>query len=298
MRMGDTRYSLRRAAPQDAASLAAFAARMFFEAFGADNDPKHMAAHLAATYGPELQRSELSDPSVVTLLLEVDGALAGYAMVRRNEPPACVSIRAAIELWRFYIDRPWHGRGAAQRLMAGVREIATEFGAPAIWLGVFAENSRAIAFYGKCGFEDAGVGEFLLGGDRQIDRVLVARNVAEMVDSAPDRNVTLPKLLASRARRASDGRLAIDAILGAALTLGAGSWGGPGWELLVCAGACLFAFGLWGIADRELLELRDTAVRASALLRLVRSAAALFGLTAAAALMLALLARVLGRMIS
>jgi len=171
--MSDLRFSLRRAVVQDASSLAAFAARTFFEAFGADNDPKHMAAHLAATYSPELQRSELSDPSVVALLLEVDGALAGYAMVRRNEPPACVHNRAAIELWRFYIDRPWHGLGGAQRLMAGVRDVATERGAAAIWLGVFEKNPRAIAFYGKCGFVDAGAAEFNLGGDLQNDRIMV-----------------------------------------------------------------------------------------------------------------------------
>ena len=172
--MSGARYSLRRALPSDAASLAAFAARTFIEAFGADNDPKHMTAHLAATYGPEQQRAEISDPSVVTLLLEADGVMAGYAMVRRNAPPACVPIRTAVELWRFYVDRPWHGHGGAQRLMAGVREVAAAFGAPAIWLGVFERNARAIAFYGKCGFADAGAGEFILGGDRQTDRILAA----------------------------------------------------------------------------------------------------------------------------
>jgi len=169
-----TRYSLRRAVLSDAVSLAAFASRTFFEAFGSDNDSKHMTAHLAATYGPEQQRAELSDPWVVTQLLEVDGVMAGYAMVRRNAPPACVQIRTAVELWRFYIDRPWHGRGGAQRLMAGVWEVATELGAPAIWLGVFERNFRAIAFYRKCGFEDAGAGEFILGGERQTDRILAA----------------------------------------------------------------------------------------------------------------------------
>jgi ribosomal protein S18 acetylase RimI-like enzyme len=172
--MSGALYSLRRTVQSDAASLAAFASRTFFEAFGSDNDPTRMAAHLAATYGPEQQRAELSDPSVVTLLLEVDGVMAGYAMVRRNTPPACVKIRTAVELWRFYIDRPWHGRGGAQRLMAGVREVATAFGAPAIWLGVFERNARAIAFYRKCGFEDAGAGEYILGGERQTDRILAA----------------------------------------------------------------------------------------------------------------------------
>jgi ribosomal protein S18 acetylase RimI-like enzyme len=42
-----------------------------------------------------------------------------------------------------------------------------------LWLGVWERNPRAIAFYRKRGFQDVGSHEFLLGQDRQTDRVMV-----------------------------------------------------------------------------------------------------------------------------
>ena len=41
-----------------------------------------------------------------------------------------------------------------------------------LWLGVWEENPRAIAFYGKCGFRDVGSQTFMVGTDPQRDRVL------------------------------------------------------------------------------------------------------------------------------
>ena len=154
--------------------LSRFAARTFEEAFGAANDPAHMAEHLASAYGLPQQQRELSDPNCLTLLIETDGGLAGYAQVRRHPPPPCVTGPAPVELARFYVDRPWHGRGLAQRLMAAAAEAAAELGGRTLWLGVWEKNPRAIAFYAKCGFSDTGSTKFCVGPDRQTDRVLVA----------------------------------------------------------------------------------------------------------------------------
>jgi GNAT superfamily N-acetyltransferase len=166
--------TLRRAIATDAPALAAFAARTFEETFGPDNRPEDMAAHLALSYGPAQQGRELADPDYVTLLIEDDASLAAYAQVRRHEPPPCVVGAAPIELHRFYVDRRWHGRGAAQRLMAAVRDAACAFGGRTLWLSVWERNPRAIAFYTKCGFRDVGSTTFYVGPDRQTDRVLVA----------------------------------------------------------------------------------------------------------------------------
>ena len=167
-------FTIRRATPADAAALARFAARTFEETFGGDNDPAHLAEHLAHAYGEPQQQRELSDPDCLTLLIESGVELAGFAQVRRHAPPPCVTTSAPVELARFYVDRPWQGRGVAQRLMAAVGEAAAELCGSGIWLGVWERNPRAIAFYEKCGFQDAGSTDFYVGPDRQTDRVLVA----------------------------------------------------------------------------------------------------------------------------
>lgn len=168
---------IRRARPSDAAPLAEFAARTFFETFAADNTAEDMALHLARTYGASQQAGEIANPAMVTVVAEFQGRLAGYAQLREGPVPDSVRGASPIELLRFYVDRPWHGQGLARRLMRAVDEEAMLHGASTLWLAVWEQNERAKAFYAKCGFADVGSKVFMLGNDKQRDRVM-ARPVA------------------------------------------------------------------------------------------------------------------------
>jgi diamine N-acetyltransferase len=163
---------LRRGSEGDAAILAEFAARTFGETFAAANRPEDMAAYLPQAYGVALQRRELLDPAIDTLLVEIDGTLAAYAQLRWHDAPACVSGASPAEVWRFYVDARWHGRGIARRLMEAVHETASARGARTLWLGVWERNPRAISFYAGCGFRDVGAQDFYVGADRQTDRIM------------------------------------------------------------------------------------------------------------------------------
>ena len=165
--------AIRRAAPPDAAELARLGARTFADAFGADNRPEDLEAHLASSYGVRQQAEELANPDMVTLVAEHDGELVAFAQVRRGPAPACVAGESPLELWRFYVDRSWHGRGIAQRLMAASLDAARELGGRTLWLSVWERNPRAIAFYTKTGFRNAGTKDFWVGSDQQTDFVLV-----------------------------------------------------------------------------------------------------------------------------
>ena len=169
--------SFRLAVPADAARLAEFGARTFEDAFGADNTPENMLLYLGRAYGVAQQTAELDDPSMSTIVAESDGRLAAFAQLRAGPAPESVPGGAAIELLRFYVDRPWHGLGLARTLMAAVDREAARRGAVVLWLSVWEHNERAKAFYRKCGFADVGSKAFVLGTDRQRDRVM-ARPVA------------------------------------------------------------------------------------------------------------------------
>lgn len=173
---------IRRGAPADAGMLAALGRRTFVETFAADNTPEDMAAYLAHAYGAEQQGAELALPDAAFLIAEVDGAVAGYAYLRKAPLPAHITDPApgqpglAIEIARFYVDAPWHGKGIAHALMDAALDEATRRGARTVWLGVWERNARAIGFYAKRGFHDIGVQPFKLGSDLQHDRVM-AREV-------------------------------------------------------------------------------------------------------------------------
>ena len=163
--------TIRRGVAIDAADLAELAARTFRETFAADNRPEDMALHMAQAYGTSQQGSELADPSITTLLVDVDGHLVGYAQLRSGSTPECVTGASPLELWRFYIALPWHGRGVARALMDRVEVEACQRGARTLWLGVWEHNERAKAFYRKCGFADVGAHVFMVGKDAQTDRI-------------------------------------------------------------------------------------------------------------------------------
>jgi ribosomal protein S18 acetylase RimI-like enzyme len=61
--------------------------------------------------------------------------------------------------------------------MAAVDREAARRGAMVVWLSVWERNERAKAFYRKCGFAEVGDKVFVLGTDRQRDRVMARRLV-------------------------------------------------------------------------------------------------------------------------
>jgi ribosomal protein S18 acetylase RimI-like enzyme len=163
---------IRRAVDADVPALAAFAERTFRKTFEADNSPEDMEAYCRTAFALDIQRRQVLDPAIDTLVIE-DGqpALLAYAQLRPGALPP-VQGPSPIELWRFYVDHREHGRGLAQRLMAAVLEAAASRGAQTLWLGVWERNQRAQAFYRKSGFVDIGSHSFVLGADIQTDRIM------------------------------------------------------------------------------------------------------------------------------
>jgi GNAT superfamily N-acetyltransferase len=165
--------TVRPAEPGDSAMLAELGAKTFHDSFADHNEPADMAAYLEASFAPEIQAREIADPGWRYFIAEVAGQPVGFVLARDVPPPDCVTGPAPIELARFYVDRPWHGRGIAPLLMDACIAEARRRGGKTLWLGVYEHNKRAVRFYEKAGFRDVGSHFFMLGSDRQVDRVMV-----------------------------------------------------------------------------------------------------------------------------
>ena len=163
---------MRIATVADAAAVSAFGRRTFADTFAADNDPADMAVYLTEAFAPEKQVAELANPACTCLLAECDGVIAGMAYVIDGSLNDVVHGHHLVELQRFYVDTPWHGRGVAGALMESVVHTASALGGDMLWLGVWERNARAIAFYRKQGFERVGAKTFRLGADVQTDDVM------------------------------------------------------------------------------------------------------------------------------
>ena len=163
---------IRTGVPADAPAIAAISARIFTRTFGPDNDPAQLAAYVNSAFGDAQQRRELEDPACTYLLVDVDGSLGAFALLRHGATNPVVQGDAPVEIQRFYVDHDFHGTGIAAHLMDACLETAKAHQGRTLWLCVWEENPRAIRFYEKRGFVDVGSALFHMGTDVQHDRVM------------------------------------------------------------------------------------------------------------------------------
>jgi diamine N-acetyltransferase len=164
--------TIRYANASDNLLLADLGAKTFAESFAKDNTPENMAVYLAASFSPEKQAQELADPQTTFLIAEGSAKAVGYARLKRGPAPECITGQQPIEIVRFYAIQPMIGKGVGARLMQASLEEAARRHCDAVWLDVWEQNPRAIAFYRKGGFVEAGRQTFQLGDDLQHDLLL------------------------------------------------------------------------------------------------------------------------------
>ena len=165
--------AIRQATIEDAALLADLGTRLFEQTFGSANSPEDMREFLPATFSIDQQTAEIADPNRVSFIaFDEDGSAVGYAMTRRGSRGNGIVAERPVEVQRIYVDRSLHGRGLGDALMNSCVEQAREWDADVLWLGVWQENPRAIAFYKRSGFSVVGTQDFVLGRDVQHDFVM------------------------------------------------------------------------------------------------------------------------------
>lgn len=167
-----TAARIRRGVAGDADVVAAFGARAFEAAFGADNRPEDMRAYLASSFDRGRVTAELADPASTYLLAEDGEDLAGYAVLRDGPAPRPLGVARAVEIVRLYASPERIGAGYGAALMQACLDEARRAGHASVWLGVWERNARAIAFYRRWRFEVVGSHEFLLGDDLQNDLIM------------------------------------------------------------------------------------------------------------------------------
>jgi ribosomal protein S18 acetylase RimI-like enzyme len=172
---------IRTATVADAELISSLARQTFDEAFTPTNDPVSMRDYMDAAFQPAVQAVELANPPNHFYLAEIDGAAAGYAMIRQGSIEPGISADRPIELVRLYALQAYLGRGIGPALMDHCLTEATRLGHDVIWLGVWEFNPRAQTFYRKYGFREVGTHVFQLGAEAQTDLLMQRPLIAEGV---------------------------------------------------------------------------------------------------------------------
>jgi GNAT superfamily N-acetyltransferase len=167
-----TSTRFRRASEQDAKALAVFAEKTFRDTYTQFNTPENMQSHCEKSFGERIQLAEIKDPARESWLAEIGGQLVSFAQIILDAPCPSMNDARGIEILRFYVDSSHHGKGLAQDMMRQLVDRATTLGADVLWLGVWNENPRAVAFYKKCDFAHVANKTFKLGTEVQRDFVM------------------------------------------------------------------------------------------------------------------------------
>lgn len=146
MRPGEPTFAIRRATADDAPAVAAQYAALHDDQWeGAGEAPR--GGHEPDWLGEVLQA--LASATTTLFVAEAGGVVIGTARVELAERPY---FRIA-DIRRVYVRPEWRRRGVASALMAAAEDAARAGGAREVRLSVVAENSSALDFYAKRGFD-------------------------------------------------------------------------------------------------------------------------------------------------
>lgn len=163
---------IRRALASDSKALSRLAEKTFRETFSSGSRPSDMQKFCEDNYNPEIQLQEINDSNLVTILAESEGQLAGFAQVQLESPKEGLSGTSQSELSRLYVLSQWQGSGVAHKLMSEVLASVAKVQSDCLWLGVWENNARAIAYYSKYDFTIVGEHIFKVGSDPQRDLLM------------------------------------------------------------------------------------------------------------------------------
>lgn len=168
--------TIRIVAPREAARLSALMRDLFVAAYRHCSTPANVAAFLDATYTEPLQRAELQNASIESVVVERGADWLGFAQLRFARPaPDGVTLAQGAELGRLYLDPRVQGRGLGRLLLRDLESRVRARGRDGLWLNVWQEAPQALAFYRREGFEIVGTTAFVVGDDAKTDWRMVKR---------------------------------------------------------------------------------------------------------------------------
>lgn len=141
----------------------------FFDTYAAYNTPENMRQHCHENFAVAQIAAQIQQPGTIFFIAFFDGVAAGFTKMRTSENPPELAGKKHIEIERIYVLQAFQKQKLGYGLIIHCIQYAVQSGFEVLWLGVWQQNAKALAFYQKNGFEIFGEHSFLLGDDDQTD---------------------------------------------------------------------------------------------------------------------------------
>ena len=164
--------TIKKCSLENASELQKISIETFTETFKDHNSPEHLNEYLEKAYNLDALKQELANPTSHFFFIYWDQEIAGYLKVNMDEAQTEAMGSGSLEVERIYVKKQFQKHGLGKALLNKAFEIALDEKKQAIWLGVWEDNTNAIAFYQKKGFVQTGSHSFFMGDDEQVDLIM------------------------------------------------------------------------------------------------------------------------------
>lgn len=104
-----------------------------------------------------------------------DGNTAGYMKLNFAEAQTETYDGESVEIEKLYVLPAFKRQRLGRKLLEFAEETAKKDHAEYLWLGVWSDNDKALAFYHEIGFKQTTTHTFNLGDNPQTDFVMVKK---------------------------------------------------------------------------------------------------------------------------
>ena len=134
----------------------------FLPAHGHSAPKKIIDTYVGANFSEANFIKELSNPNFEYHILYYKDQVAGFSKVIFNFENKDIVAKNATKMERLYLLKEFYNLGLGKELMNFNAAIAKKHKQAGIWVFVWIENLKAIAFYNKMGFKKVGEYDFVL----------------------------------------------------------------------------------------------------------------------------------------
>lgn len=151
--------NFRIAQPSDAPILAAISIEVWIGTYIRRGVNVFFAEYALSEFKSDKFRALIEDRNEHIIVSENEDGLDGFIRVSHGKE-APVANCSSMEISTLYVQPRHHGRGLGKLLLEQGLYYARNNGTPSVWLTTNSENTPAIAFYLKQGFEKVGTTHF------------------------------------------------------------------------------------------------------------------------------------------
>lgn len=146
--------------------------KTFKETYAGNNTEEDMKNYLEKNFSVSKIKEELQNPESKFFIVEAKDQELAYMKLNVGTAQTEQDYNNSLEVERIYVSKEYKNMHLASQLIKRAIAFGKDLDLDYIWLGVWENNTKAIGFYEKMGFQKFGSHVFVLGNDEQTDYLM------------------------------------------------------------------------------------------------------------------------------